>query len=82
MSLVLDGNHLYDEGIIEIGHALKDRFQSIENFQEREGNSVLFLPLDNISLQNTLITDQGFKFLLQRIESIYSNTRKRFKSIH
>ena len=32
MSLVLDGNHLYDEGIIEIGHALKDRFQSIETF--------------------------------------------------
>ena len=79
--MVLDKNDLGNDGIRELANGLIDRF----NAMDRDSSNVYFtvdlttnimsnyiqMPIQSLSIAQTAFTDYGFKFLLQRMETIY-----------
>lgn len=68
-TLILDQNDLQDEGIKELANSLTERFQALSQDQSYAG--VLWLPLTHLSISDVQMTDNGFKYLIQRFEAIY-----------
>jgi hypothetical protein len=67
VNLCLNDNSIRDEGIKELANGLMERFSA--QFK----NEIVFevnLPLLHLGISKTQVSDNGFKYLIQRFENM------------
>lgn len=67
-TLILDKNDLQDEGVKELANCLTDRFAAINSDQF---SNTIWMPLIHLSISDVQMTDNSFKYLMQRFENIH-----------
>jgi hypothetical protein len=72
-SLDVSQNMLLDSGVVELANGLMERFKAS---QKQRDSQFVKLPLLDLNIKQTEMSDLGFKQLLQRFESMHQTIQK------